>query len=267
MNMKRLFILLAALTAVLSCGEEAEELNEEVQLLCVTVNASDITRVSALRTGECSIKNSKASTGNAYCYYSKTASDAGVLKASGIRLNAGQVDKDGGEFSVTVTGLEDATTYYYMASVAIDDKEAFGKVKSFTTNEVIKEGDKWYGYNSADNKNDVALVLELKADNSADFIITAWGDRWQGAYTYDGETVKLTWTKFLSRPAAVPLSEQGIDPCAPENIYKYWVEVSAGSEDYANAGMFGDVISIGFTHTGDTGTLNIANRDFPAERQ
>ena len=41
MNMKRLFILLAALTAVLSCGEEAEELNKEVQLLCVTVDASD----------------------------------------------------------------------------------------------------------------------------------------------------------------------------------------------------------------------------------
>ena len=137
--------------------------------------------------------------------------------------------------------------------------------------EDASEVGKWYAYNTADSKDDVAVVLDLKADNKVDLIITAWGDRWQGTYTYDGETVKVTWNKFFARPAALDDYWTGVDkiPVAPENIYFGWSDaLDTSSEDVAvDANRYGSTISIKFTYEGDKGTLSIANKDYPAERQ
>lgn len=130
---------------------------------------------------------------------------------------------------------------------------------------------KWYGYNTFEdgnyNKNDVAYMLDLKSDKSADFIISAWGSRWEGTYTYDGEEVKLTWNKYYARPAASPLAEAGEDPCAPENLYKWWNEVGAKDEGYEAASQYGDVLTIKLTFKGDKGTIDMFNKPCVAERQ
>ena len=127
----------------------------------------------------------------------------------------------------------------------------------------------WYAYNTPDSKDDVAYALELRSDGKADFIISAWGCRWQGTYTYDGKEVKLTWNKYLCRLAAIPSEEAGHDkPCAPENLYKWWEEAVATDEAYEqDANRFGQVITISFTYKGDTGVMNMANKPCKAERQ
>ncbi len=129
--MKKLFVLLTALTAVFACKKESG--TSSVQITCTTGDASELTQESALLSGNCTIQNAEASSGNAYIYYSKTESQAEKLKASGNCLLAGSVAKDGGKFSATASGLEKATTYYYMASASIDGTETSGEVKSFTT--------------------------------------------------------------------------------------------------------------------------------------
>ena len=131
---------------------------------------------------------------------------------------------------------------------------------------------KWYGYNTFEdgsyNKNDVAYMLDLKADKSAEFIISAWGCRWQGTYTYDGQEVKLTWNKYFARPAAIPLVDAGYDnPCSPENIYKWWNEVGEKDEGYESASEYGEVLTIKFTFKGDKGTIDMFNKPCVAERQ
>ena len=130
---------------------------------------------------------------------------------------------------------------------------------------------KWYGYNTAEdgsyNKNDVAYMLDLKSDKSAEYIISAWGCRWKGTYTYDGEEVKLTWKQYYARPAAIPLSDYLPNPCSPENIYKEWVEVTSNDEGYEDAGQYGDVLVIKFTFKGDKGTIDMFNKPCVAERQ
>ena len=122
----------------------------------------------------------------------------------------------------------------------------------------------WYGYNTPDSKDDVAYVLELKKDGTADFIISAWGCRWQGTYTYDGKVVKLTWKKYLYRPNAMDYIEAYNDyPTLPQNLYLHW-EDGTTSED---ANQYGAVIEIKFTYSGDTGEIDMFNKPCVAERQ
>ena len=117
---------------------------------------------------------------------------------------------------------------------------------------------KWYGFNAPEDKTDVAYVLDLKEDKSADFIISAWGERYQGTYTYDGEVITITYTAILSRPNAWDYQEEyGESPCAPENLYKHWSEAvpASGTKEIA------------FTYTGNTGLIDVANKPCYAERQ
>lgn len=123
---------------------------------------------------------------------------------------------------------------------------------------------KWYGYNTPDSKDDVAYVLDLKADSSADFIVSAWGQRWQGTYTYDGKFVYLTWNKYYARPNATAYWDAyGESACLPKNLYEHWT-LAADSED---ANMYGATIKISFTYSGDTGEIDIFNKPCHAERQ
>ena len=122
----------------------------------------------------------------------------------------------------------------------------------------------WYGYNTPDSKEDVAYVLELKKDGTADFIISAWGCRYQGPYTYDGKVVKLTWEKYLYRPNAINYMELYNDyPTLPQNLYLHW-EDGTTSDD---ANQYGAVIEISFTYSGDTGEIDMFNKPCVAERQ
>lgn len=123
---------------------------------------------------------------------------------------------------------------------------------------------KWYAYNTPDSKEDVAFVLELKADKTADFMICAWGSRWQGTYTYDGKVVKLTWNKFLYRGNA---GELGTDSTSPSHLYDWWKAASASDEIPQDPDQFGKTISIGFTYTGDSGVIDLANKPCTAQRQ
>lgn len=130
---------------------------------------------------------------------------------------------------------------------------------------------KWYAYNVLEggtvDKNDVAFVLELKADKTADFMICAWGSRWQGTYTYDGKVVKLQYNKFLFRGNAAELGHNSVDPA---HLYEWWnsYDLNNPPQDvFQRPDDFGQVIEIGFTYSGNNGTINMANKPCPAERQ
>ena len=122
----------------------------------------------------------------------------------------------------------------------------------------------WYGYNTPDSKEDVAYVLELKKDGTADFIISAWGCRYQGPYTYDGKVVKLTWEKYLCRPNAINYMEIYNDyPTLPQNLYLHWEDGTTSEDAY----QYGEVIEISFTYSGDMGEIDMFNKPCVAERQ
>ena len=136
----------------------------------------------------------------------------------------------------------------------------FTGCKKDSGNENASEVGKWYGFNmveDAPDKDDVAYVLDLKSDKSVDFIISAWGERYQGTYTYDGAVVTVNYTKILSRPSAIDYVDiYDESPCAPANLYKHWVE-SEGS----------GTREIKFTYSGNTGEIDMANKPCYAERQ
>ena len=133
--------------------------------------------------------------------------------------------------------------------------------------ESATEVGKWYGYNPLEDgtydKNDVAIVLDLKADKTADLMLTAWGSRWQGTYTYDGKVVKLKWNKFLFRGNAAALGHNAV---SPDHLYEWW-ESFDQQEIFQDPNIFGSTIEIKFTYSGNKGTIDVANKPCPAERQ
>jgi len=135
MTRKIFSVFCFAVALFVSCGKESgtDEKEGSANLLCMTSEASGVTQTSAILNGTATIKNAKASNANAYFYYSTTQADAKTLKASGQRLSAGTIPNTGGDFSANLGSLSPATTYYYVASVSIDDQEELGGVKSFTT--------------------------------------------------------------------------------------------------------------------------------------
>lgn len=134
-------------------------------------------------------------------------------------------------------------------------------------NESATEVGKWYGYNPTENgfdRDDVAILLDLKADKSADLMLTAWGCRWQGTYTYDGSVVRIKWNKFLVRGNASVL---GHDAVSPNHLYEWWVGFDKDENSFQDPDQFGSTIEVKFTYSGNKGTIDIANKPCPAERQ
>ncbi len=140
----------------------------------MTSDASDITKASAVLNGSASINNAKSSNANAYFYYSTTQADAATLKASGQKIFAGAIPNTGGDFSVNLGSLLPATTYYYVASVYIDDQEKLGGVKSFTTSIISVESvslneteHTFYGIGHT-----LTLIATVKPDDATDKTVT-----------------------------------------------------------------------------------------------
>lgn len=132
MTRNSFFLLLSIVVLSLSCQQEQGQ-NSSATILCLTSDATSISQTSAVLNGTAIIKDAKASNANAYFYYSTTSGDAKTIKASGQRVSAGNIPNSGGDFSYNLGSLMPSTTYYYVASVAIDDAEELGGIKTLTT--------------------------------------------------------------------------------------------------------------------------------------
>lgn len=69
-----------------------------------------------------------------YFLYGQSLSSLADLKASGTKVTA-TLGSDG-SYTKELTALVPGTTYYYVACAKVSDKEFYGSVKSFTTNDV-----------------------------------------------------------------------------------------------------------------------------------
>lgn len=130
---KFIFVLFSCVSLIISCNKEDGIQKSGLTILCVTSNASDITSNSALLSGAATVKGDAQNAGSAYFYYSSTAKTAEELKESGVRVSAGKLQKDGGEFSYTISNLNEETEYFYIASVIIEQQEETGSVRTFKT--------------------------------------------------------------------------------------------------------------------------------------
>lgn len=126
------------------------------------------------------------------------------------------------------------------------------------------ETGKWFAYND-DSKQDVVFYLELK-DGKADFIICAWGDRYQGPYILKDGKITISISKFLWRGNAAAL---GHDAVSPENLFNGWSSYDPNSTDENSHPAFvdGPVIEFEFSWEGDEAEINYANRPVKAIRQ
>ena len=106
---------------------------------------------------------------------------------------------------------------------------------------------KWYCYEGSEQYTRLYLGLE---NGKADFIITAWGDRYKGSYTYDAATGALTITNAeqICRGNAGELGDQST---LTSNLFNGWP--GATTADHVN---FGSTIRMNFKVNGDTATLD-----------
>ncbi len=119
---------------IVSCGKSSSpEAPKELVVQCTTLPASTVTSYFAKLNGKAFIENAKSSSGKGFFYLSDHASDLASLQAEGTIYPGGDVPATGGEFACSLETLDPETTYYYVASIRIDNKETFGSVLSFTT--------------------------------------------------------------------------------------------------------------------------------------
>ncbi len=76
----------------------------------------------------------------------------------------------------------------------------------------------WYCYENGEQHT--RLYMGLK-DGKADLIITAWGDRYKGSYTYDEakQTLSISYTEKICRGVAGELQEQST---LTSNLFNGW---------------------------------------------
>lgn len=136
---------MVATIMALSCGKEVvtkeviKEAEPKLSVSCFTGSAVEIESTSAKISGMAAIVNASAQNGSSAFYYSASApASAQALKVAS-KIEAGNIDKDGGLFSVALGNLQPKTKYYYVACVQIDEEEFLGKVESFTTTETPVE--------------------------------------------------------------------------------------------------------------------------------
>lgn len=88
-----------------------------------TGTATDITESGATISGAISGNSQSLNCGIIYGTSSTLSSTSGTAKST----------TSSGNFSISITGLKDNTTYYYRAYVVVDDKYVYGEVRSFKT--------------------------------------------------------------------------------------------------------------------------------------
>lgn len=132
---KVLFLVIPMIGLILSCNPESKN---EVQVVCITGEASEIDYYSAKIEGSATIDYAQDEKGTVYFYVSSTAKDVISLK-NAERITAGDISAKGGSFSVILSDLEAATHYYYIALLIIDGQEYVGQVRSFSTRDLPSE--------------------------------------------------------------------------------------------------------------------------------
>lgn len=105
------------------------------------------------------------------------------------------------------------------------------------------EEGKWYAYEKGDATY-TRLYIELN-DGKADLIITAWGDRYNGSYTYDAAEGKLVINN-ATQTVRGNAGELGENSTLTSNLFNGWP--GATSADHIS---LGPTIEMGFKVNGD----------------
>lgn len=132
---KAIILAIPMLGYLLSCSPESQK---ELQVLCMSGEATDIGYFSAGINGSATIRDAREVNGKAFFYCSSSVNDVISLRNT-ERIVAGIITANDGSFKVLLNNLDPATQYYYMASVEIDGEEFVGQVKSFSTLELPSE--------------------------------------------------------------------------------------------------------------------------------
>ena len=98
----------------------------------VTVGAEKVSAVSAVLKGKANIGSSVAADLEMGILYSL---NEGVIASNSTRVKASNMDGDF-NYSVNVTLLDPATTYYFRSYVTQNGQDTYGETKSFTTKEL-----------------------------------------------------------------------------------------------------------------------------------
>lgn len=98
----------------------------------VTIGASNISAVSAVLSGKANLGNSSSADLKMGIMYSKSS---GVLPSTSTLVEATDIEAEY-YYSVSITGLDPETTYYYRSYLNANGKDSYGDIKSFTTKDV-----------------------------------------------------------------------------------------------------------------------------------
>ena len=132
--MKKCLFALAALSLLMACTpEENGALSVEANLApSVTVEAKNISAISAVLAGKANLGSTVASDMKVGFQYSKSA---GILPSNSTTIEASDADASY-NYTAAITGLDPETKYYFRSFVRQNGQDTYGETKEFTTKDV-----------------------------------------------------------------------------------------------------------------------------------
>ena len=117
---------------------------------------------------------------------------------------------------------------------------------------------KWYCYENGEQHTRLYIGLE---NGKADLIITAWGDRYKGSYTYDTakEMLTITGAEQICRGNAGELGDQST---LTSNLFNGWP--GATEADHVN---LGSTLEIAFKVSGNKATCQFVGLELEMVRK
>ena len=120
------------------------------------------------------------------------------------------------------------------------------------------EQGQWYAYENGTTHT--RLYLELK-NGKADLIITAWGDRYNGSYTYDAAEGKLVINN-ATQTVRGNAGELGENSTLTSNLFNGWP-----GDTSADHISLGPTIEMGFKVNGNTATCSFVGLEMEMTRK
>ncbi|MBO4340327.1 MAG: hypothetical protein J5835_02720 [Bacteroidales bacterium] len=123
------------------------------------------------------------------------------------------------------------------------------------------EEGQWYGYD--DGGQHTGLYIELK-DGRADLIISAWGDRYKGTYTYSSEDARLSISPSEKIVRGTGW-EIGDDATLTSNLFEGWPGPTEADHDI----NLGNPIVFSFQINGDSAVCQnaVINKPYQMTRK
>ncbi len=228
---KAIISLFAFIPFLFACQEEPE-----LEVSCITKEASQITYNNAVLSGTANVMNQKEVARAGFCYVSADELERNGVSSADLSsvVNFGhEADvctvMDRAEVTLDLKNLLAGTTYYYLLLVRVGQQVFYGELKSFHTTDLVSQVQVEAASNITQTKAVLNASIALEEEMSLPVEVTLY-------YSDTESTVEGLLANGMAKPAALNSERNGvsveIESLKLATVYHYVICCMVGGKAY-----------------------------------